>query len=83
MGTCSFRDMEEACKRLGLVRHKTKNGEIWMGADMNGAALATVIHMHAGGRDIPSGTFHQMIRDLGFKDEMDFKDFIGNKRRVR
>jgi hypothetical protein len=83
MGTCSFKDFEEVCGRLGLTKYQTKKGEIWEGLDTNGNLLRAAIHKHAGGKDIPNGTFHSMIKDLGFENEKDFKDFINNKKRNR
>jgi hypothetical protein len=83
MGTCSFKDMQEVCKRLGLTCCPKKKGELWKGIDANGNLLIIVLHIHAEGRDIPSGTFHQMVIALAFKDEQDFKNFLDDKKRLR
>ena len=83
MGTSSFRDFEEVCRRLGLIKTITKKGETWDGLDNSGNYLRVSIHKHAGGKDIPTGTFRRMIRDLDFNDENDFRDFWNNKKRRR
>lgn len=83
MGTCSFREVREVCKRLGLTCIQKKNGEYWSGLDIDGNLLYTILHEHAGGRDIPDGTFRTIVRQLGFADEQDFKDFLSNKKRKR
>lgn len=83
MGTCSFKDFEEVCVRLGLSQSQTKKGVIWEGLDINGQLLRVAIHKHSSGKDIPSGTFHNMVKDLGFQNEKDFLDFLNNKKRRR
>lgn len=83
MGTCSFRDFEEVCKRLGLEKKLTKKGAAWEGIDSNGQYLRTTVHKHADGDDIAPGTFHAMVKQLGFANEQDFKDFLANKKRKR
>lgn len=83
MGTCSFRELREVCKRLGLTCTPKKKGEEWNGLDINGNYLSTILHEHAAGRDIPDGTFRTIVRQLGFANEQDFKDFLTNKRRKR
>ena len=83
MGSCSFRDFEEVCKRIGLTRYYKTNGEMWKGVDATGNTIVCTIHSHTGGRDINDRTFYEMIKQLKFKDEQDFKDFLGNKKRLR
>ena len=83
MGTCSFREFDEVCIRLGLIKQISKKGELWEGLDMNGKYMRVVIHKHSGGKDIASGTFHNMVKDLGFNGEQDFYDFIRDKKRRR
>lgn len=83
MGSCSFRDFEEVCRRLSLTKIKKTNGDMWKGIDAKGQPILCTVHKHASGRDINDRTFHEMIKQLGFKDESDFKDFLNNKKRVR
>lgn len=83
MGTCSFREIREVCKRLGLSCCPKKKGEEWKGLDANGKLLSIILHEHAAGRDIPDGTFHTIIKQLCFTDEEDFKGFLTNKKRTR
>jgi hypothetical protein len=83
MGTCSFQEFEEVCQRLGLTQFQAKKGMVWEGLDAAGNLLRVSIHRHAGGKDIPDGTFHSMIKDLGFSGEKDFRDFLQNKKRKR
>jgi len=81
MGTCSFRDFEEVCRRLGLLCRVTGKGYIWEGIDQAGNLLRVSIHKHAGGRDIPAGTFHSMVKELGFANEQEFYRLLNNKRK--
>jgi len=83
VGTCSFKEIEEVCKRLGLTRYPKKKGIEWKGMDANGKLLSVIMHMHSGGRDIADGTFYSMIRGLDFKNEQDFKDFLSDRKRTR
>lgn len=83
MGTCSFREVREVCKRLELTCTQKKKGEDWSGLDINGNFLSTILHEHAGGRDIPDGTIRTIVRQLGFSNEQDLKDFLSNKKRKR
>jgi hypothetical protein len=83
MGTCSFRDFEDACKRLGLKRKELGRRFVWEGFDIKGNFLYVAIHKHTDGRGIPNGTFNAMLKQLKFKNEQDFKDFLSNKKRRR
>ncbi|WP_157872728.1 hypothetical protein [Desulfoscipio gibsoniae] len=77
MGTCSFRVFIKVCKKLGLQKRKMGNRFVWEGIDHKGQYRQVSIHIHAEGRDIPSGTFNKMVKDLGFESEEEF--FMYNK----
>lgn len=75
MGTCSFRVFIKVCKKLGLQRGKMGNRFVWEGIDPKGQYRQVSIQVHAEGRDIPSGTFNKMVKDLGFESEEEFFRF--------
>ncbi|NLG80100.1 MAG: hypothetical protein GX492_09850 [Firmicutes bacterium] len=74
MGTCSFRDFERVCRILGLK--PTRGGTVWEGTDPGGAYRRVAIHAHSKGKDIPTGTFHRMLRDIGLRDEAEFRQVL-------
>lgn len=78
MGTCSFRDFERVCPILGLWPGRT--GTVWEGIDPTGAYRRVAVHVHSKGRDIPTGTFHRMLRDIGLKDEEEFRRVLKDGR---
>jgi len=51
------------------------NRFVWEGIDPKGQYRQVSIHAHAQGRDIPSGTFNKMVKDLGFANEEEFYKF--------
>ncbi|KJS14829.1 MAG: hypothetical protein VR69_16290 [Peptococcaceae bacterium BRH_c4b] len=79
MGTCSFRVFIMVCKKMGLVQRKTGNSFVWAGIDPQGEYRQVSIHVHVEGRDIPSGTFNKIVKDLGFANEEDFFKFLDSK----
>lgn len=78
MPTCSFRDLSLVCKALGLESCRGKKGLIWKGMGLNGQMVSISIHEHAGGRDVPDGTFLKYIKDLGFSNKHEFYDYLRN-----
>lgn len=74
MGTCSFRDFERVCRILGLK--PTRGGTVWEGTDPGGAYRRVAIHAHSKGKDIPTGTFHRMLWDIGLRDEAEFRQVL-------
>lgn len=80
MPTSSFRDLKKVCQALGLEPIQKKNGVSWEGiSSRNHQYVQIVIHEHAGGRDIPTGTLRKYLHDLGFKD---FNDYLGYLKQI-
>ena len=78
MPTCSFRDLAAVCKALGLTLSIGKKGVVWKGiSPINKKPVNFCIHEHAGGRDLPTGTFNSYIKQLGFKNYDEFKEYLG------
>lgn len=75
MATCKFKHLISVCEALGLTCRRTKICLIYEGM-ANGGYRKIVIHLHAEGRDIASGTFHGYVKDLGFNSEDDFRKFL-------
>jgi hypothetical protein len=76
--TGSFRDLGLVCKALGLESFPGKKGTRWKGIGLNGQMVDICIHQHAGGRDVPDGTFTKYIKDLGFKNAKAFYDYLNS-----
>lgn len=78
MPTCSFRDLERVCAALGLECRQAKKGTVWKGVSpFTGAPIAPIsIHDHAGGKDVPDGTLGKYIKELGFKNIEQFRDYL-------
>ncbi|MTI83615.1 MAG: hypothetical protein FH756_06855 [Firmicutes bacterium] len=70
-----FRVFIKVCKKLGLQKRRMGNRFVWEGIDSHGQYRQVSIHIHAEGRDIPSGTFNKMVKDLGFSNEEEFFRF--------
>jgi len=70
-----FRDLDKVCSALGLVKKHTKKGYMWKGF-IDGAYVRIDVHKKADGRDVPSGTFRDYVRKLGFDNPEDFKKFL-------
>lgn len=75
MATCSFRDLEAVCIALGLKAEQITDGVIYKGF-ANGKFCRIVLHIHARGRDIATGTFVRYVKDLGFKNANEFFDYM-------
>lgn len=45
---------------------------------VKGENRKVVIHLHAQGRDIATGTFHKYVKDLGFSSEDELRKFLDN-----
>ncbi len=71
MATCKFSNLITLCRKLGLTEKQAKSGIIFTGM-INGNMVRICIHKHAGGRDIPTGTFRTYVKELGFKSVNDF-----------
>lgn len=75
MATVSFRELISVCTSLGLRKRMTRICLIYEGY-IKGRYCRIIMHIHSEGRDIPNGTFHRYVRDLGFNNENDFFQFL-------
>ncbi|MDI6602465.1 MAG: hypothetical protein QME46_11925 [Thermoanaerobacteraceae bacterium] len=75
--TSSYRELDIVCRALNLTYKKTKKGHMWYGF-INNNMVRIVIHEHAQGRDIPTGTFNQYLKLLGFANVEEYNDFLTN-----
>ncbi|MHB1392857.1 MAG: hypothetical protein ACYCYE_07240 [Clostridia bacterium] len=71
----SFRQLEIVCKALGLQCKQTKKGRLWTGV-INGSLVRIAVHPHVEGDDVASGTFNKYVKQLGFKSEKGYFDFL-------
>ena len=77
MPTISFREFDEVCLSLGLEKKMSKKGHIWKGiSPISNEYVRISVHLHSSGRDIPTGTLMQCIKELGFKDFHDFQAYL-------
>jgi len=79
LSTSSFRDLNKVCKALGLKQKKSKKGLLWIGySPINKRYVRIAIHQHAEGRDLASGTFQSSLKQLGFSNTEEYKEFLNN-----
>lgn len=74
MGTYTYNDMCHVLKKLGFELVRSSKHQTWQKTLENGAILQVRIS-HKGKRDIPRGTFHEMLRQAGI-DERTFKQVL-------
>lgn len=75
--TSNYSDLDKVCKSLGLEKKPAKKGHIWKGF-ANGKYARIVVHNNNAGRDIPTGTFRQYVRELGFSSPEEYFDYLKN-----
>jgi len=73
----SYSDLDRVCKALGLEKKPVKKGHMWKGF-ANGKYVWIVVHHNNDGRDIPTGTFRQYVRKLGFNNPEEYFNFLKN-----
>lgn len=76
----TFDDIARIATRLGLIN---THGKVWDGIDAKGNYLRTVIHTHAGGRNVPNANVASQVVALGFETVEDMYDFLNDKKRKR
>lgn len=72
--TTSFKELEEICKAKGLTLNARGNVRLWKG-NIDGRYARVCLHVHAFGRDIPNGTLNQYVKELGFNNLNELKEF--------
>ena len=73
--TSKFIDLDKVCSALGLQWKLASNGHMWKGF-IGSNHVRIVIHDKALGRDIPNGTFHKYVKELGFANEQVFFEYL-------
>jgi len=74
MGIYTYDDMRYALRKLGFEFVRTRKHETWGKILQNGSILQVRIS-HKGKRDIPRGTFYEMLRQAGI-DEKTFRRIL-------
>ena len=75
MAVYSYDDMRYVLRKLGFEIVRSRKHETWERLLENGTTLQVRIS-HKGKRDIPRGTFHEMLRQAGI-DEKTFRKIRG------
>ena len=75
MAVYSYDDMRYVLRKLGFEIVRSRKHETWERIPENGTILQVRIS-HKGKRDIPRGTFHEMLRQAGI-DEKTFRKTRG------
>lgn len=71
----TYSDLDKVCKALGLKQKPTKSGYLWRGL-INSNMVRISVHKHSEGRDIPNGTMRTYVKQLGFKSEKEYFDYL-------
>jgi len=74
MAVYSYDDMRYVLRKLGFEIVRSRKHETWEKILENGTILQ-VRMSHKGKRDIPRGTFHEMLRQAGI-DERAFRKIL-------
>ena len=75
IASCSFRQLIKVCEGLNLQCKNGKKGLIYYGL-IDGEMVRISIHVHAEGRNIATGTFRNYVKDLKFKNEEEFFNYL-------
>jgi len=75
MAIYTYDDMRYVLKNLDFSKVRSKKHETWEKILEDGIILQVRIS-HKGKRDIPKGTFKEMLRQAGI-DEKTFRDLLG------
>jgi predicted RNA binding protein YcfA (HicA-like mRNA interferase family) len=74
MATYNYNQLRKVLRKPGFVHIRSKKHETWEKILDNGVILQVRVS-HKGNRDIPKGTFHEMLRQMGI-DEETFRMFL-------
>ena len=75
MAIYTYNDMRYVLRKLGFELIRSRKHETWERILEKGIVLQVRIS-HKGKRDLPRGTFHEMLRQAGI-DENEFKKALG------
>jgi len=71
----TYRELDKVCKALGLTCKEIKKGHLWGGL-LGDNYVRIIVHTHNEGRDIATGLLRNYIKQLGFKSEQEYYDYI-------
>lgn len=74
MGTYSYDQLRRALRRAGFQLVRSRKHETWEKTLDTGEILQVRLS-HKGHRDIPRGTFYEILRQMGI-DEDDFRTLV-------
>jgi hypothetical protein len=74
MGTYTYNQVRKALRRARFRLVRTKKHETWEKELASGEILQVRLS-HKGHRDIPRGTFFEILRQMGI-DEEDFRELL-------
>jgi predicted RNA binding protein YcfA (HicA-like mRNA interferase family) len=73
LATCTYDEFRRRLRRLGFVLVRSRKHETWERTAPDGAILQVRLR-HKGKREIPAGTFSEMLRQAGVT-RADFETF--------
>ncbi len=74
MAAYSYRQVRGVLRRLGFKRVRARKHETWEKLLEDGSVLQVRLS-HQGGRDVPPGTFAEILRQMGI-DRETFEKFV-------
>ncbi len=75
MAIFSYDDVRYVLRKLGFAKIRSRKHETWERI-LEDRSILQVRLSHKGKRDIPSGTFHEILRQAGI-DEQTFRKILG------
>ncbi|MBI3193215.1 MAG: type II toxin-antitoxin system HicA family toxin [Ignavibacteriae bacterium] len=74
MATYNYKQLRKALRKAGFRMIRSEKHETWEKVVENGDILQVRVS-HKGHRDIPKGTFYEMLRQMGIT-EIEFRELI-------
>ena len=74
MGTYNYNQLRKALRKAGFQLVRTRKHETWEKVVETGEILQVRVS-HKGQRDIPRGTFYEILRQMGLSED-DFIKFL-------
>jgi predicted RNA binding protein YcfA (HicA-like mRNA interferase family) len=75
MATYNYDEVRYVLSKLGFIKVRSRKHETWEKILENGTILQVRLS-HKGKRDIPKGTFKEILRQAGINEEL-FKEILG------
>jgi len=74
MAVYNYRQVRSVLRKLGFERVRARKHEMWEKVLEDGSVLQVRLS-HKGGRDVPPGTFAEILRQMGI-DRETFERFV-------